>query len=136
MIRPLRLAGLRLDGFKSFADPVELRFPGAVAAIVGPNGTGKSNIADAVAWVLGERSARLLRSHTMGEAGFSARRPGRPALVTEPVGGFGVLGCRPCGRCGLTRWVRRWGKLAACGASPSRKSVLQLDIRALPRQDG
>ncbi len=103
MTRPFRLAALRLDGFKAFADPLELRFPGAIAAIVGPNGAGKSHIADAIAWVLGEQSARLPRSHTMGEAGVSARRPGRPALVTEPVGGFAGLGCRPRGRCGLTR---------------------------------
>ncbi len=102
MSGPFRLAALRLAGFKSFADSVELRFPGAIAAIVGPNGAGKSNIADAIAWVLGEQSARLLRPHTVGEAGVSARRPGRPALVAEPVGGFGVLGCRLRGRCGLT----------------------------------
>jgi hypothetical protein len=45
----LRLASLALEGFKSFASRVELSFPGAIIAIVGPNGTGKSNIADAIA---------------------------------------------------------------------------------------
>jgi chromosome segregation protein len=85
MSGPFRLAALRLHGFKSFADAVELRFPGAIAAIVGPNGVGKSNIADAIAWVLGEQSARLLRSQTMVDVVFagSPRRP--PAGSAEVV---------------------------------------------------
>ena len=49
----IRLASLELDGFKSFADPVKLEFPGDVNAIVGPNGVGKSNVVDAILWVLG-----------------------------------------------------------------------------------
>ena len=66
-----RLASLTLEGFKSFASRVELSFPGAIIAIVGPNGTGKSNIADAIAWVLGEQSARLLRSQSMADVIFT-----------------------------------------------------------------
>lgn len=84
MSRPLRLAALRLDGFKSFADAVELRFPGAIAAIVGPNGAGKSNLADAIAWVLGEQSARLLRSQTMADVIF-AGSPNRPPAGSAEV---------------------------------------------------
>ncbi|MEP0775244.1 MAG: chromosome segregation protein SMC [Acidobacteriota bacterium] len=84
MAGPYRLAALRLVGFKSFADPVELRFPGAIAAIVGPNGAGKSNIADAIAWVLGEQSARLLRSQTMADVVF-AGSPGRPPAGSAEV---------------------------------------------------
>lgn len=84
MTSPYRLAALRLQGFKSFADPVELRFPGAIAAIVGPNGVGKSNIADAIAWVLGEQSARLLRSQTMADVVF-AGSPGRPPAGSAEV---------------------------------------------------
>jgi chromosome segregation protein len=73
-----RLRSLSLEGFKSFASRVELSFPGAITAIVGPNGTGKSNLADAIAWVLGEQSARLLRSQSMADvifAGAPARAP-------------------------------------------------------------
>jgi len=85
MSGPFRLAALRLDGFKSFADPVELRFPGAIAAIVGPNGAGKSNIADAIAWVLGEQSARLLRSQTMADVVFAGSPRRQPAGSAEVV---------------------------------------------------
>ena len=80
----LRLASLALEGFKSFPSRVELSFPGAIIAIVGPNGTGKSNIADAIAWVLGEQSARLLRSQSMAEVIF-AGSPDRPALGAAEV---------------------------------------------------
>jgi chromosome segregation protein len=80
----LRLTSLTLEGFKSFASRVELSFPGAIIAIVGPNGTGKSNIADAIAWVLGEQSARLLRSQQMADVIF-AGSPDRPALGAAEV---------------------------------------------------
>ncbi|HPC81900.1 MAG TPA: chromosome segregation protein SMC [Thermoanaerobaculaceae bacterium] len=75
----VRLASLTLEGFKSFAGRTELSFPGAIVAIVGPNGAGKSNLADAIAWVLGEQSARLLRSQSMADVIF-AGSPRRPAL--------------------------------------------------------
>lgn len=67
----IRLAALKLTGFKSFPDPVELRFPGPVTAVVGPNGAGKSNIVDAILWVLGEQSPSLLRLKQMGDVVFS-----------------------------------------------------------------
>jgi chromosome segregation protein len=57
----MRLKSLKITGFKSFAKPTTLEFPGLVSAIVGPNGSGKSNIAEAVAWVLGEQSFKNLR---------------------------------------------------------------------------
>lgn len=75
----VRLASLTLEGFKSFASRTDLSFPGSIIAIVGPNGAGKSNIADAIAWVLGEQSARLLRSQSMAEVIF-AGSPRRAAL--------------------------------------------------------
>ena len=67
----VRLHSLRLSGFKSFPDEVRLEFPGLVTAIVGPNGCGKSNLVDAMLWVLGEQSPSLLRLKNMGDVVFS-----------------------------------------------------------------
>ncbi|MGH7474827.1 MAG: AAA family ATPase [Longimicrobiales bacterium] len=74
----MKLRRLSLHGFKSFADRTELRFHDGITAIVGPNGCGKSNISDAVRWVLGEQRASAIRSSRMDEAifqGTAGRRP-------------------------------------------------------------
>ncbi len=74
----MRLVAMELHGFKSFADPQKLVFPACMTAVVGPNGCGKSNISDALAWVLGEQRATLLRGSEMADvifAGTSDRRP-------------------------------------------------------------
>ncbi|RFC41542.1 MAG: chromosome segregation protein, partial [Verrucomicrobia bacterium] len=73
----MRLTKLEMHGFKSFADPTTMLFNPGVTAVVGPNGCGKSNVSDAVRWVLGEQRARLLRGAKMEEVifqGSSARR--------------------------------------------------------------
>ncbi|HSM37321.1 MAG TPA: AAA family ATPase [Longimicrobiales bacterium] len=67
----MKLQGLALQGFKSFADRTELVFHDGVTAIVGPNGSGKSNISDAIRWVLGEQRASAIRSGRMDDAIFS-----------------------------------------------------------------
>ena len=82
----LKLRKVELQGFKSFCDKTELRFNGdGIAAVVGPNGCGKSNLSDAISWVLGEQSAKSLRGGKMEDvifAGTKARKPVGMASVT------------------------------------------------------
>jgi chromosome segregation protein len=80
----MRLQRLEIAGFKSFSDRSELAFDQGVTAIVGPNGCGKSNVADAITWVLGEQSAKSLRGDRMEDVIFSgsdARKPTGSAEV-------------------------------------------------------
>jgi chromosome segregation protein len=79
----MKLTKLELSGFKSFADTVTLDFGHGVTAIVGPNGCGKSNVSDAVRWVLGEQSARLLRGGKMEDVIFQGAATRRPVNVSE-----------------------------------------------------
>ena len=74
----MRLSKIRLAGFKSFVDPTTVQLPANLTGVVGPNGCGKSNVIDAVRWVMGELSARHLRGDSMADVifnGSSARKP-------------------------------------------------------------
>ncbi|MCH4562038.1 chromosome segregation protein SMC [Halomonas sp. EGI 63088] len=74
----MRLKSIRLVGFKSFVDPVTVPFDGNMTAIVGPNGCGKSNIIDAVRWVMGESSAKTLRGESMTDVIFNGSTGRKP----------------------------------------------------------
>ncbi len=74
----MRLQAIKLAGFKSFVDPTTVPFPSNLCAVVGPNGCGKSNIIDAVKWVMGESSAKTLRGETMSDVIFNGSTGRKP----------------------------------------------------------
>ncbi len=76
----MRLSKIKLAGFKSFVDPTTIHFPSNLIGVVGPNGCGKSNVIDAVRWVMGESSARHLRGDSMADVIFNG------SSVRKPVG--------------------------------------------------
>jgi chromosome segregation protein len=75
----VRLTSLKLSGFKSFVDPTQFQVPGQLVGVVGPNGCGKSNIIDAVRWVLGESKASELRGESMQDVIFNGTTHRKPA---------------------------------------------------------
>ncbi len=80
----MRLKSIKLSGFKSFVDPTHVKFPSNLCAVVGPNGCGKSNVIDAVRWVMGESSAKNLRGDSMSDVifnGSGGRKPVGQASV-------------------------------------------------------
>src|SRR6266567_991195 len=79
----MRLDRLEIHGFKSFSDRSELAFDKGVTAIVGPNGCGKSNVADAITWVMGEQSAKSLRGERMEDVIFNGSDARKPTASAE-----------------------------------------------------
>ena len=76
----MKIKRIDICGFKSFVDRTRSSFPEPITAIVGPNGCGKSNIVDAIRWVMGEQSAKHLRGRAMDDVSSPARsRAARPA---------------------------------------------------------
>ncbi len=109
----LQLERLEIAGFKSFSDRTELSFPEGITAVVGPNGCGKSNLGDAINWVLGEQSPRMLRGREMADVIFSgteSRRPLGMAEVSLVFRGAEALPHDEQGRITVTRRLFRSGE--------------------------
>ena len=79
----LKVESLEISGFKSFVDPVTVELAGGITAIVGPNGCGKSNLSEAMTWVLGEQSAKSLRGGTMEDVIFNGAESRKPLGMAE-----------------------------------------------------
>ena len=112
----LKLERLDVSGFKSFVDPVHVLFAGGITGIVGPNGCGKSNLSDAITWVLGEQSAKSMRGDTMEDVIFNGSEKRKPLGMGEVTLSFladasfagGALG--DDGRVTISRRVFRSGE--------------------------
>ncbi len=131
----MRLERLQINGFKSFSDRSELAFDKGVTAIVGPNGCGKSNVADAITWVMGEQSAKSLRGDRMEDVifnGSDARKPTASAEVRLRFSGFlkRVADSRADGRNGNGNG--HYGHTA--GADDGRRQA-DVPVAALPVPD-
>ena len=89
----MRLSKIKLSGFKTFVEPTTLTLPSNLVGIVGPNGCGKSNVIDAVRWVLGESSAKYLRGESMtASITFDFPQPFGPTIPTRLEGRVSVVG--------------------------------------------
>ncbi len=109
----MRLDQVEIVGFKSFCDRQELTFKGGVTGIVGPNGCGKSNISDAISWVLGEQSAKSLRGGAMSDvifAGTTARQPVGMAEVSLKLTGLNGGSTDGRDECTISRRLYRNGE--------------------------
>jgi chromosome segregation protein len=112
----LKLDRLELSGFKSFVDPVQVQFAGGITGIVGPNGCGKSNLSDAITWVLGEQSAKSMRGDTMEDVIFNGSEKRKPLGMGEVTlsfladSSFAGTGLGEDGRITLSRRVFRSGE--------------------------
>ncbi len=130
----MRLSKIKLSGFKSFVDPTMISFPSSLVGVVGPNGCGKSNIIDAVRWVMGEISAKHLRGDSMADVifnGSGSRKPvGHASVELVFDNADGKLGGEYAGyaEVSLKRVVSRDGTSSYFlnGARCRRKDITQL----------
>ena len=138
----LKLDWLQLSGFKSFADNTLIRFDQGISGIIGPNGCGKSNLADALGWVLGTGSALSLRGEKMDDVIFAGTRKRRPSGVAEVTLSFsrcdgGVISLKEMDFSGNSLEISR--KLYRSGESiysfNQRRCRLK-DIRAILEEAG
>ena len=109
----MRIERIELNGFKSFSDKTLFTFHPGVTAVVGPNGCGKSNIVDALRWVLGEQSAKSLRGDSMEDVIFSgsvSRKPKGMAEVTLVISGANNGNLTETGEISVTRRLYRSGE--------------------------
>ena len=79
----MKIEQMQISGFKSFSETTEVVFPDGITAVVGPNGCGKSNIGDAINWVLGEQSAKMLRGSSMQDVIFNGSEARKPQGMAE-----------------------------------------------------
>lgn len=114
----MRLKHLDIVGFKSFCDKVAVSFPAGISAVVGPNGCGKSNIIDALRWVMGEQSAKQLRGKSMEDVIFAGTRGKAPLNLAEVTltlandNGTGPADFKDCSEISITRRQYRSGERA------------------------
>src|SRR2546426_8063270 len=103
----LRIESVEIHGFKSFCDRTEIRLQEGITAVVGPNGCGKSNIGDAIHWVLGEQSPRTLRGGKMEDVIFSGTESRGPYGMAEVSLKFSSSNGDPLGGDGAAIVTRR-----------------------------
>ena len=133
----MRLVKLKIAGFKSFVDPTTVTFPSSLTGVVGPNGCGKSNIIDAVRWVMGEISAKHLRGDSMADVifnGSSSRKPlGSASVELVFANSEGKIGGQYANynEVALRRMVSRDGTsdYFINGVKVRRKHITQLFLR-------